>query len=350
MKTQTKTHNRRAGAPGIAGGLIWVALSAIGAALLFSSCVTGYPLRGAAPSCATNVVRGRTVTLLTWNLGYGGEGASTSLSYDGGKHLLPAKRSGVLANTAGIVETLHHTPADIYLLQEVARPSTINHGVNLLGRITDALPCYAHSFSPKISEGFLGIHVDIGEATISHFIPAAERRYNLPRIPGPHLLKQRYFLLVTRYPIAGSSHELVVANLHLAVIDKGARTRMAQLRAMERFMRAEYRKGNYVLLGGDWNLQFTKTHFPMTTNPRYLRWVHAMPSWFPPPGWHRGYARGVPTVRSLDQPYRKGHNFTTIGDGFVYSPNIALKGIHVIRDGFAYSDHQPVVATIALRP
>ncbi len=316
--------------------------------ILLASCATSFPVDRSPAGCSLPSVKTNKLRLLTWNLGYGGEGAGADFFADGGRRLIPSNRSTVERYTRGIRKTIDSHTADIYLLQEAARPSTVNHNVDVLGAVASSLSCYALSYSPKVAEVFLGIHINIGQATLSRWTPRSSKRLALPGIPGSHLLKQRYFLLVNRYAVSGSRHELVIANAHLAVFDKNAETRMAELRTISSFLESEYAKGNYVIVGGDWNLEFEKLHRPHTTEAKYLTWVHPFPVWFPPKGFHRGYDPNVPTVRSLDQPYRRGKNFVTTGDGFVYSPNIKMTRIGVIQDGFAYSDHQPVAATFEL--
>lgn len=323
-------------------------LAPLASLLLLASCATSFPVDRSTAGCTLPAIATHQIRLFTWNLGYGGEGAGADFFADGGRRLIPSNRSAVEQYTRGIRKTIESHAADIYLLQEAARPSTMNHNVNVVGAVASSLSCYTLSYSPKVAEVFLGFHINVGQAILSRWTPRSSSRLALPGIPGSHVLKQRYFLLVNRYAISGSTHELVVASTHLAVIDKKAETRMAQLRTISSFLESEYAKGNYVLVGGDWNLQFEKLHLPHTTEAKYLTWVHPFPAWFPPKGFHRGYAPHVPTVRSLDRPYSPGKNFVTTGDGFIYSPNIRMTAVRVIKDGFAYSDHQPVAATFEL--
>ena len=323
-------------------------IAPVASLILLASCATSFPVDRSPAGCTLPTIKANQIRLLTWNLGYGGEGAGADFFADGGRRLIPSNKSTVEQYTRGIRKTIESHAADIYLLQEAARPSTVNHNVDVLGAVASSLPCYSLSYSPKVAEVFLGIHINVGQAILSHWAPLSSSRLALPGIPGSHMLKQRYFLLVNRYAIAGSTHELVIANTHLAVIDKNAKTRMAQLKTVSSFLESEYAKGNYVLVGGDWNLQFEKLHLPHSTAAKYLTWVHPFPAWFPPKGFHRGYDPHVPTVRSLDRPYSAGKNFVTTGDGFVYSPNITMTRIRVIQDGFAYSDHQPVEASFTL--
>jgi len=54
-------------------------------------------------------------------------------------------------------------------------------------------------------------------------------------------------------------------------------------------------------------------------------------------------------VRTLHKPYVEGENYTTIIDGFAYSPNVQLLRIETIDQGFQISDHHPVTAEFSIR-
>ncbi|MDE2112896.1 MAG: hypothetical protein KGJ79_17295, partial [Alphaproteobacteria bacterium] len=51
----------------------------------------------------------------------------------------------------------------------------------------------------------------------------------------------------------------------------------------------------------------------------------------------------VPTVRTNNQPYRPGVNYTAIIDGFLVSPNVEIDSVTTIDTGFQFTDHQPTV-------
>ena len=37
----------------------------------------------------------------------------------------------------------------------------------------------------------------------------------------------------------------------------------------------------------------------------------------------------IPSVRGMDQPYTKGKTFVTLVDGFILSPNVQAKSLHI---------------------
>ena len=62
-------------------------------------------------------------------------------------------------------------------------------------------------------------------------------------------------LLVERVPVEGTEKELVIINLHLEAYDDGEGKR-AQTEQLMQIIVAEYRNGNYVIAGGDFNQTF----------------------------------------------------------------------------------------------
>jgi endonuclease/exonuclease/phosphatase family metal-dependent hydrolase len=319
-------------------------------AFLLLSCLTGVPqLEQAAPSrpLLAQEAIGEPLSVLTWNLGFAGLGRSAEFCPDGGHRLIPSSKSEVQRNIAGITDELSRRQADFFLLQEAALPSTVNRRQDLLAALSGCLPGYWRGYSPSVTARFLGVVLSIGQATFSRLEPLAVERVELP-LEGGGSSPVRQYLLVNRYAIPGRDGQLVLANAQLSAFDPGAKTRGRQLAAVARFMQEEEARGNYVVLGGDWNLVLADTRFAHTTKDRYLSWVHPLPQDFPPPGWKKVVDPQVPTVRTLERPYAPGANFTTIIDGFFVSPGVVPVSIQTIDLGFRYSDHQPVLLEFLL--
>ena len=221
----------------------------------------------------------REIEVLSWNLGFGGLGEGAEFYPDGGRRLIPSSRRDVLRYVAGIGAFLGQAEADLFLLQEAARPSAVNRRVDLLAELSARLPGRWLAWSPEVSIPFP--RVSVGPATFAPGPPRAVERVALPGAKRWHA----YHLLVARFPVAGAAGELVLANVHLSAFDEGALLRRRQLEAVTAFLEAEALRGSYVVLGGDWNLLLAETRFPHTTAERYLFWIHPLPESFPPPGW-----------------------------------------------------------------
>ena len=113
----------------------------------------------------------------------------------------------------------------------------------------------------------------------------------------------------------------------------------------------EYEKGNYVVIGGDFN-QCPPNFPPFSLSPvKKLDWnpLNMNPGLFPE-DWLCIYDPIIPTQRAMNVPYDGLHNFRTIIDYFLVSPNVEVLKVKGIHQEFAFSDHQPVLVKIRLKP
>ncbi len=282
------------------------------------------------------------IEVLSWNLGFGALGEGAEFYPDGGRWLIPSLRRDVVRYVQGIAAFLGKAGADLFLLQEAARPSAVNHRVDLLAAVEKSLPGRWRAWSPDVAIAFP--RVSVGLATFAPGPPASVQRLELPG----QTRWQRYHLLVTRFPLASGAGELVLANVHLSAFDPAASVRHRQLEAVTDFLRAEERRGAHVVLGGDWNLLLAETHFPHTTAQRHLSWLHPLPPTFPPLGWRLAADPRVASVRTLERPYVRGANYTAVIDGFLVSPNLTVLSVRTVDLGFRFSDHQPVAVRLRL--
>jgi endonuclease/exonuclease/phosphatase family metal-dependent hydrolase len=290
--------------------------------------------------------RNETISILTWNIGYAGLGAEADFRADGGRSVFPKSRRAVESNLAGICSFLESCPAQIVLLQEVARDSRLTRFVNVHEELTRTLDSHDSVFSPTISIRrlpFLG-NLVVGNAIYSKTRLGSASRVCLPlargRILG--LIKQHFNGLEVRLPFRGNRIEWVILNIHLAAFDVRGSVRRTQLEFLRSYMISEYNNGNFVVVGGDWNCRLDETSFPHSTKEAFLFWLIDLPEDFTPPGWSWGFDDRYATVRTLQKPFVEGENYTTIIDGFVISPNAVIEDIEGFDLRFAHSDHQPV--------
>ncbi len=284
----------------------------------------------------------REIEVLSWNLGFGGCGEGAEFFPDGGRWLIPSSRRDVQRYVRGIGAFLEEAEADLFLLQEAARPSVVNGRVDLLAVLDKSLPERWRTFSPEVSMAFPRLSVGLAA-----FAPGPPMRVERLELPGGKRW-WRYHLLVARFPVAGGAGELVLADVHLSAFDPSAGLRRTQLEAVTAFLEAEARRGAHVVLGGDWNMLLAQTRFPHTTPERYLFWIHPLPAGFPPPGWRLAADDRVASVRTLERPYRPGENYTAVIDGFLVSPNVTVLEVRTEELGFRFSDHQPVAVRLRL--
>ncbi len=323
----------------IAGGLIGIALIVMASASPLS--IT----RAAAPA----PLAGDALTVVAWNLGYGGLGAESDFSADGGKSYLPPSSKTVTKNVAGIVDTLKATDADVYILPEIAKRSPANYWHDLLGAVTRALPDTERVFSAEVLTRFWPwpIRFEHGLAIFSRKQIGAVNIEKLPlekdKLGG--LIQREYAARIVRLPVEGQK-DWVIIGVHLAAFDKNAETRKAQLARVVELAQALHAEGSPVIIGGDFNLVLAQTSFSATTEPEHRSWVHDFPAEALPAGWRIGADPRVASVRTNERPYKAGENYTAVIDGFIVSPGVEIESVETRDLGFQFSDHQPVMMKV----
>ncbi|MDR1150894.1 MAG: hypothetical protein LBK72_00210 [Bifidobacteriaceae bacterium] len=282
------------------------------------------------------------VTVLTFNIGYGGLGKDQDFFMDGGEMIEPAPEA-VDANMAGIRSAVLANPADIYLFQEVDTGSQRSHGHDEAAELREDSPmnsAFAYNFRstytpypwPPIGK------VNSGLLTLTALRSPAATRVSLP-VPFDwpvRLFNLKRCLLVERIDTS-DGHELVVVNLHLEAY-AGGEVRAAQTKVLMDLLEAEYAAGNYVIAGGDFNQTFPGVDYPLVSE-----------EWRPgvlagdmlPEGWSYANDPAVPTSRLDDAPWNGTNQLFAI-DGYILSPNVTATEVTTIDLGFEHSDHNPV--------
>lgn len=294
------------------------------------------------------------LTLLSWNLGYGGTGAEAAFFMDGGRDVLAKDRGTVLAHMRNIVTVLQQHPSDLYFLQEVDRDSRRTYGIDEGRLITASLKGRCSSYAVNHRVPFLPYpytqplgRITSGILSLAAYAPRASSRVQLPgsfEWPNSAFHLQRC-LLISRLP-RQDGKDWVAINLHLEAWDEGG-MRKAELTRLKEIAISEYERGNFVVIGGDWNSVLPGVEldqFPTKGKPN----THTMklPQDLFPPGWRWGVSLARPTSRRNNIPYRHGESYVTTIDGFLVGPNVQVDAVEVLPLEFADSDHEPV--TIAL--
>jgi endonuclease/exonuclease/phosphatase family metal-dependent hydrolase len=287
--------------------------------------------------------------LLIWNIGYAGLDASMDFFYDGGEQMRPDKE-GLIRNMEGITSTLApYMDFDFIMLQEVDQNSKRSYHINQFQLIKDQFAGYHSSFGLNYDVGFVPIpltepmgRVNSGLMTLSSACPGNVERHSFP---GNYSWPMKLFMLdrcflVNRYQV-DNQKELVLINTHNSAYDDGS-LRKEQMSFLRDYLLSEYEKGNYVIVGGDWN----QTPFglePELPSHRFdtenLTYVEKH---YPAPGWNWAYDASLPTNRRVATPYDRSSSLTTVIDYFLASPNVALSEVKTIDLDFEFSDHQPV--------
>jgi len=310
------------------------------------------------------------LSLLIWNIGYCGLDRSMDFFYDGGKQMRPS-REGVTENLKGVVSTLSgYSTFDFIMLQEVDLDSKRSYHFNMQEIIGEHFHNYGNFFAMNYKVDFVPIplkepmgKVRSGLLTLTKFNPSSVDRYSFPgnySWPMGVFMLDRCFM-VNRYPVSvpvaedisgpsdsDENRELILINTHNSAYDDGS-LRKQQMKYLRDFLVDEYNKGNYVIVGGDWN----QTPYGMkpeipgyvfdTTNLTFIE------KDYPEPGWIWAFDPDIPTNRRVTKPYNKETSPTTVIDCYLLSPNISMEHVRTVDVGFTYSDHQPVELRIQLQ-
>lgn len=307
-----------------------------------------------------------TLTLLTWNIGYGGLGAESDFFYadgriflSGGMMIRPPEEV-VDKNIAGFLETIQAQPADIYLLQEVDQEAKRSYYNNQYESIGALLPGHERHFGTNLLTAYSPVplfepwrtygYTHSGLATYSRFGATKTTRLQLP---GTFSWPSRLFLLDRcamehRYPV-DNGKELIVYNIHNSAYDKDGAIKRQQTDYLKKRWLAEYGAGNYVVVGGDWNqvpphfaANFFRPQVPVEGTPNIA--ADLMPA-----DWRWIFDPTVPTVRDTREIYAEKETFTGLIDFFLLSPNLRALKVNGVNLNFQYSDHQPVKLKLVLQ-
>lgn len=294
-----------------------------------------------------------TITFLTWNIGYTGQGANADFFYDGGEQV-HAPKEEVAAYREGIANFLAtQNDVDVFMLQEIDSLARRSYYVDQVTYLTKYLPHHAYSFAINYKVRFVPVpflnplgRVISGVASYSR-LPADdfERHAFDSQFEWPRRL---FFLdrcfLSHRTPL-DNGKELVVLNTHCSAYDQEGDMVAHEIERMVAFAEAEYKKGNYVVMGGDWN-QCPPNYTPIDPDGQHNE--HILSDDQLPEGWKWVADPTVPTNRKLDAPYSE-NTYTTVIDHFAVSPNVLVDYVRGVDLQFAYSDHQPVKMGIRLK-
>ncbi|MBQ9387196.1 MAG: endonuclease [Lachnospiraceae bacterium] len=306
-------------------------------------------------STGKKLARGEDFTIVSWNIGYGALGKYSDFIMDGGGNAPDADEKQVRAYLEGIKTTIEAENANIYMLQEVDSNSSRSHGIDERSFFSKNENCFALNYScpfvpypwPPIGKVHSGLY------TASDYEMTAADRISLPcPFSWPlRIANLKRCLMVSRYPLADTDAQLVLVNLHLEAYTE-PEGRKAQMEQFLGFIEEEYKKGNYVIAGGDFNQCFPGSldKYPNTHEDLWTPGIVEESEI--PEGFALAYDMTTPTCRLLNQPYDPADTENTqyyVIDGFILSPNVQLNGVKTIDAAFENTDHNPVRLDVTLK-
>ena len=255
---------------------------------------------------------------MSHNIGYGAYPPSYSFFMDGGKYSRAYDKKTVEKNMQGIVTTTKELEPTFAFYQEVDQDGDRSQHVDEVAFLKDHLSDYNSSkrYSLPIETNF-NKFVDLDRA-----------------------------FTVSRMPVK-NGHEFITINTHLSAFTKDRSIQAAQLKKIFDVMESEYKKGNYVMVAGDYNHDVLgNSPDVFSTSKKRETWTHPFPKEELPAGFHLPTGKLAeekkPSARALNEPYKQGKTYTTLIEGFLVSDNINVEAVHIKDMQFKYSDHNPV--------
>ena len=309
---------------------------------------------------ADTVPAGQSLSIMTWNAGFGAYSADYTFFMDGGKYSRAYSEEAVYDNIGGVADVLAERSPDFMFVQEVDTDSTRSHHVNEKELITARFSEWSNVFAMNYDSPYLfypltsphGKSVS-GILTMSRFQMDSSIRRSLPIETGfMKFVDLDRCYSVTKLPVSNGK-TLCLFNIHLSAYTSDGTIATEQLKMLLGQMQEEYSAGNYVICGGDFNKDLLGDSSAIfgVSGEEYT-WAQAFPEELIPAGFalFAGLDENdpVPSCRNTDVPYEKGKCFVVTVDGFIVSDNVELTSIETLDEGFAHTDHNPVYMTFTL--
>jgi len=296
------------------------------------------------------------MNILSWNIGYAGLGDDMDFFYDGGTRVRDT-RQRTLINLDSIHTFLKRNALQsFFLIQEIDLHSKRSYYINELDTLT--LPGMATNLALNYVVKFVPIppldpmgSVNSGVWSMSRYMPESSTRYSYPgKFNWPiRLFNLRRCMLVNRYPTANRK-EFILINTHMSAFDDGS-LKKQEIQFLKDFIQNEYKKGNYVVTGGDWNQSppgFPLTQFGEVYKSESFHLTNIATD-FLPAGWKWVYDPQTPSNRYVNEPYMPGKTSRCILDIFLVSPNVEVLHNQTFDLKFRNSDHNPIEMSFRLR-
>lgn len=267
-------------------------------------------------------------------------------------------RNSTASNLKGIADFLSLQKTDFILLQGIdkkaARTSYIDEQEYLAEALEGYISTYAYNYKslwiPLPLKKPVG-YIESGMSTFSEYMinVASRYKYTAQGKWPVYLTEAEPCFIETRIPV-DNGKELIIVNSQLSEKDNNDNVRKQELDYLEKYIENEYKKGNYVIVGGNWEYSLPGTDpSSFRTVESWPDWLERMPDAFKPNGFTWAADNKIPSVRTDENPYKKNINFTAVTDGFLVSDNIEILSVNNSDLGFQYSDHNPAKGVFIMK-
>ncbi|MCR4788595.1 MAG: endonuclease/exonuclease/phosphatase family protein [Lachnospiraceae bacterium] len=289
--------------------------------------------------------------IMTYNIGFGAYTDDYSSFLDGGNEVWAKSKEGLIANVCEIAGVINRSDPDFVFLQEVDLDGTRTYHVDeveiinnfLRGYYYDTAICYDSAFmfypptEPSGANKSAIVTYSAGRITkaVRRSLPIAtdfskffdyDRCYSVSKV------------------LLDNDKSLCLFNVHLSAYADDPEIRSAQLNTLFNDMASEYKLGNYVICGGDFNHCLRNE-----VDDNDYTWAQRFPREELPKGFLMAIDYAQPesvehnSCRNANEPYNEKTTYTTTIDGFIVSDNIRVNYYTNAKWNYKYSDHDPVI-------
>lgn len=294
-------------------------------------------------------------TIVTWNVGFGAYSDDYSFFMDGGKYSRAFSKQAATDNMTAMATRVAEMDPDFAIIQEVDINSTRSYHLDERTFLTEKLTGYNYDFaqnydSPYLFYPFTSPHGKSvsGIMTFSKSTITSAIRRSFPIETGlTKFLDLDRCYSVSRIPVSNGK-TLCLYNMHLSAYTSDGTIATEQLKMIIADMEAEYKAGNYVVCGGDFNKDLLGNSAEVFGVPfGEFTWAQPIPDGTIPEWLTLVACSNAPSCRNADRPYDDTNMVLTV-DGFLVSANVEVTSAEVVDEQFAHSDHNPVIMKFKL--
>ena len=289
--------------------------------------------------------------ILTYNIGFGAYTDDFSFFMDGGTESWARSKEGLIANICEIAGVINRSDPDFIMLQEVDLNGTRTYHVDEVEIINKFLRGYYYNCALCYDSAFLWYPLinpsganETAIVTYSAGRIASAVRRSLPIATD----FSKFFDYDRCYSVSkvmlDNGKSLCLFNVHMSAYADDPEIRSAQLSMLFNDMSMEYKMGNYVICGGDFNHCLRDE-----VEPNEYTWAQRFPREELPKGFSMAIDYAQPesvehdSCRNANEPYNVNTTYTTTIDGFIVSDNIRVNYYTNAKWNYKYSDHDPVI-------
>lgn len=294
---------------------------------------------------------------MSYNIGFGAYQPDYSFFMDGGKSSWAKDEESVMASVCGVGDVINHVSPDFVMLQEVDRDGTRSYHVDELELLNQFVKGYYYTYAQNYDSPFLffppwephGAN-KAGLVTYSRGKISDSMRRSIPISESfSKLVDLDRCYSISRVPLENGK-QLCLYNMHMSAYGSSDEIREGQLSMLYEDMQMDYKKGNYVVCGGDFN-----HNMRANAEASNEQWAQPFPRESLPEGFRMAIDAAKDetdvshdTCRSAEEPYKEGSTYTVTLDGFIVSDNVTVNYYSHMDWGYEFSDHDPVIMQFRL--